>query len=247
MFKKNKIKLYKRNTMFRLRIKKAFTVVEMLVVVGIFVLIASVILFNSRSFSNSANLQNVVQDTAMSIRKVQGYALGFQNFQTQYSADQLQGFGIYFGDFNTTGSPWQKKYALFADVDFGTWGIYDSVPGVCGAGALLLNSECLEEITFLSSEKITNICVSSNGTSNLIGVPVFNGSMDCLVSGDAITIYFTRPRPDAQFCRIRQLASNVCESTVFGVPISDVSIEITAANNMKKIITIWNTGQIAIK
>ena len=221
---------------------KAFTVVEMLVVVGIFVMISGVILFNSKSFSSSANLQNVMQDLALAIRKAQGYSLGFQT--PSVAGGTITGFGVYFGDTQTTNSAWQKKYAIYADFNDSGVGAYNASGSSCGTSSLAAGSECLEVLNMTTGEKISNICLSYNGTSNQMSGAVTGTS--CVGTGDAVTMYFNRPKPDAQFCWFKS-GSSTCTTTVSSNAISDVSIEVTALNNSKKMVTVWNTGQIGIK
>lgn len=223
--------------------KKAFTVVEMLVVVGIFVMISGVILFNSKSFSSSANLQNVMQDLALAIRKAQGYALGFQT--PSVVGGTITGFGVYFGDIKTTNSAWQKKYVIYGDFNDSGAGAYNPAGSSCGTGSLSAGSECLEVLSMTTGEKISNVCLSYNGTSNQMSGSVTG--TNCVSANDAVTMYFNRPKPDAQFCWFKSASPNTCVTTISSNAISDVSIEVTALNNSKKIVTVWNTGQIGIK
>lgn len=84
---------------------RAFSLVELLVVVMIFTVISSVILANHSKFNSSVLLGSVAYDMALSLRQAQVYGLSTQQFAGQF---QL-GYGIHFAGTNS--------YTLFADID----------------------------------------------------------------------------------------------------------------------------------
>src|SRR3989338_10641247 len=93
---------------------KGFTLMELLVVMGIIVIISSLILASNTRFGGRVILQNLAYDIALSIRQAQVYGISVRQFGGTFS-----GYGMHFvlsgPGVNTT------TYVLFAD-------IYPSVP-----------------------------------------------------------------------------------------------------------------------
>lgn len=84
---------------------RGFSLVELIVVVGIFIVITSVVLANHSRFNSSVLLGNAAYDIALSVRQAQVYGLSTQ----QYSGAFQIGYGIRFAD--------PTSYSLFADGD----------------------------------------------------------------------------------------------------------------------------------
>lgn len=84
---------------------RGFSLIELLVVVGIFVVITGVVLANNARFNSSVLLGNAAYDVALSVRQAQVYGLS-----TQEHAGEFQvGYGIHFAG--------ATEYFLFADRD----------------------------------------------------------------------------------------------------------------------------------
>lgn len=93
---------------------RAFSLIELMVVTGIFTVITGVVLANNAQFNSSVLLGNAAYDVALSVRQAQVYGLSTQAFSGQF---QL-GYGIHI---QGTG-----QYLLFADVDPETNRRYDA-------------------------------------------------------------------------------------------------------------------------
>lgn len=221
---------------FNLKLK-GFTIVEMIVVVAIFALVSVVVFANYTTISTSATVTSTSQDIALSIRKAQQYALGFRSPQIQNQTDSLGGFGVRFGG-NLTSTD-SKQFILFADFnETASMGSNDHVYTGTSCGTLTKGNECLEQLSITTSDKISSVCMSTNGTSS-------SSSNNCLSSTQVLNISFTRPYPDAYFCY--QTNGGSCTTTLSNNPISDVTITINASDGTKRKVTIWNTGQISVK
>ncbi|MBV9349301.1 MAG: prepilin-type N-terminal cleavage/methylation domain-containing protein [Patescibacteria group bacterium] len=85
---------------------RAFTLIEMLVVMGIFLVITGLVLANHSKFNSSVVLGSLAYDMALSIRQAQVYGVSVQ--QTP-SASFQAGYGIHFSPGST--------YFLFADTN----------------------------------------------------------------------------------------------------------------------------------
>lgn len=82
---------------------RGFSLIELLVVTGIFAVITGVVLANNAQFNSSVLLGNAGYDIALSVRQAQVYGLSTQS----YSGDFQLGYGVHF-----QGS---TQYVLFAD------------------------------------------------------------------------------------------------------------------------------------
>jgi Tfp pilus assembly protein FimT len=84
---------------------RGFSLIELLVVTGIFIVITGVVLANNAQFNSSVLLGNAAYDVALSVRQAQVYGLSTQSYSGQFQV----GYGIHFQ--GTAG------YLLFADLD----------------------------------------------------------------------------------------------------------------------------------
>lgn len=94
---------------------RAFTLIEMLVVVGIIVVVTGTVLANSGKLGGQFILQNFAYDMALSIRQAQTYGISVRSFGGQFD----YAYGMHF---DTTTNP-NITYILFADVNNN--GVYD--------------------------------------------------------------------------------------------------------------------------
>lgn len=214
----NKFKYFLKNK------QRGMTLVELLVVISIFTVISSIVMFDYTGFRSTTSTQNLTNDIALSIRKVQSSAIGVRAVNSLFS----YGYGIHFTtNTNITNkiSGSDKSFVLFADVLNNRKYDYDT-SGKCGSPTS--SDECEEIITIKGVERISAIYVN-----------------DTITSGGILDIVFKRPDPDAKFC-YRKTISDSCEKNI-----SSVGVEITNSQDPKSIITrkitVWNTGQISVK
>jgi type II secretory pathway pseudopilin PulG len=83
---------------------RGFSLIELLVVTGIFIVIAGVVLANNSRFQSSVLLGNAAYDVALSIRQAQVYGLSTREFAGEFQV----GYGIHFAG--------PTEYFLFADL-----------------------------------------------------------------------------------------------------------------------------------
>lgn len=199
---------------------KGFTLVELIVVISIFAILSSIMIFNYGSFKSSLSIQNLAEDIALSVRKAQGYAIGVHGYGNSFAS----GYGVHFSTAESTseyaGS--NKSFILFANLDDNFK--YDNSSG-CGTPTSV--NECLEVLNITSSDKISEISVIGNGVAGH--------------TPDTLDIFFKRPQPEPTFCA-REGKGN-CN---FGGNVSSVKIKISNDNGISKIITISNVGQISV-
>ena len=153
-----------------LRLVSGFTVVEMLVSIGIVTLIMSSVLFNYSTFGDNLSLSSAGQELAITIRQSQTYGLTVKEVSLGGGKfDAAYGMNFNLSD--------DSSYYLFADTINNS--VYDVVSG-CGSGPT--NTECIEKFNLRNGIKISRICDASS----------------CSPSGSTmLNITFKRPNPDA--------------------------------------------------
>ncbi len=92
--------------MFQPKAQKGFTLVELIVTVGIFALISASIIARNSQFDEQVLLNDMAYDIALSIRRAQNYGINVRGSEGQFDRP----YGIYFEAGTTT-------YAFFSDND----------------------------------------------------------------------------------------------------------------------------------
>lgn len=107
--------------------QQGFTLIEMITVLGIFMVMTSVVLFNYNKFTNDTILTNMAYEVALSVREAQIYGVSVRKPSGDSSAEFDSPYGVHFPQV-TGGTP---SYFLFADADDD--GLYDG-GSTCTAG-----------------------------------------------------------------------------------------------------------------
>jgi prepilin-type N-terminal cleavage/methylation domain-containing protein len=84
-----------------------FTLVEIMVVIGIMAVVASLILFNSPAFNDRLGTQRAAEEIASSARQAQAYGLGVK--EAGMGSGIFPGYGLYFQNASN------GSYIFFAD------------------------------------------------------------------------------------------------------------------------------------
>jgi prepilin-type N-terminal cleavage/methylation domain-containing protein len=216
------------NSFFRKR-NGAFTLVEMLVAMSIFVIISFVVISNTSSFNGSILLTNLAYDIALTVQQAQSYGINVREFQTDSNNFEV-GYGVHFmlgadaGDNNESS---QTSFILFADHfipnnNFGNK-LYDKASSP---------TEFIQRYLIGSGNKIDQICD-------------YDLSNNCLTSigGKSITgvdITFQRPYPDANVKLYLSDGSKISTLNALGIKVKSVV-------GISKEIRIESTGQISVK
>lgn len=203
------------------------TLIEMVVVVAIFAVVSSVLLFNYSDFSTNVSIRNLSQDIALAIRKSQTLATsvkGIYNGTDTYSNSYTYpAYGIAFSLENQNGPflPNPKSFISFVDVDPGNKK-YDSNE-TCGS--IAPGAECLESFSINSADSIVSLETDTG-----------------LVTSGSVMITFHRPSPDAIICYIPSGQSS-CD----GADRSYAKITVKSIKGLTHTISVWNTGQINVE
>ncbi len=230
---------------FNFKKNKAFTLLEMMIVVAIFAVLSALLIFNYSSFKSSISLNNLSDDIALTIRKAQVYAISVKSAEiATASGAYFPGYGIHF---STTTMPAngseasEKKFVFFADIlNPSTPGLpsnkaYDSYNGICDPNFISYQNECMDVVSITSQDKISDFCLDGtcNQASNI----------------SSLDIVFMRPDSDAYFC-VRSGAGANCSNPNANSTsnYSNVSIILKSIiSNKTKTITVYNTGQISVQ
>lgn len=84
---------------------KGFTLLELLVVLGIFIIVTSIALANYPLFKDGIALKKTAQQIAIAVHEAEVYALGVKSFNSQFS-----GYGVHFERNN-------GSFVLFSDIN----------------------------------------------------------------------------------------------------------------------------------
>lgn len=188
---------------------RGFTLVELLVTIGIFVFMSALILSRYNSYNSGTLLTNAAYDVALAVKEAQTYGIGVKNSESE-SNQFSTGYGLFFatdsGD--ASHSPNTDSFVLFAD-KFDSFGKSDHVCNKTGGGVATSISECVNGPEFIkkyslkNTIKIDKICgvlsedVWPTGTTDTRRedcntVQPYSANLIRTVS-----LVFTRPNPDA--------------------------------------------------
>lgn len=213
----------------RLFSQQGVTLIELIVVISIFSVVSSVLLFNYSSFSTNVSIRNLSQDIALTIRKSQTSATSVQGITGSGSIRSYPAYGMVFSlePNSTSFLPNSKRFISFADVIPGSSQVpnkkYDS-DGTCGS--VHEGGECLEAISISSADSLVSM------ETDITGV----------ITSGTVAITFRRPSPDAIICYIPSGQSD-CISQV---P-SYIKLTLQSAKGLQRSVSVWNTGQINVQ
>lgn len=152
------------------RSSRGFTLIEMLVVIGVMVLVSGLILANNNRFGGVVLLQNLAYDIALSIRQAQVYGIAVQRFNSSFGSAYGMHFQVDAGE--------ESTYVLFADALAPENGYYDCPnPGTT-------NCELVQSTTIATGYRIAQLCATPP-----------NGAENCSIT--SLDVTFKRPEPDA--------------------------------------------------
>jgi len=210
--------------------QKGFSVMELVVSIGIFVFITGILLANFPSFSSNISLENLVYEIALSIRESQVYGLSVKAFEGQFT----YGYGIHFDNSD------QQSFTLFADINDNQK--FDSAIA-CG----LSGSECVEKYNFQTNDRIEYLCWGLRsalpGDTESIADIINDPSKAAVVNSQCnihsnLDIIFKRPNPEANIIGYGLIADQTY---------ADTEIVAKSPKGLLKTVIVWSTGQISVE
>lgn len=160
----------------------AFTIVELMVVIGIFGVIMGVALSNQQALNSTLLISNLAYEIGLITRETQAYGIGVRSRPNEATAKNFQGaFGMYLKLDQTTHST--DKIYVFKDLNNN--GQYDA-----NVDPALDEIFSINQFQNQRGNKVVALCVATNSYYCQWGT---GGSVD------AMTIIFKRPNPEASF------------------------------------------------
>ena len=137
--------------------QRGMTYVELIVVLSIFSVMTSVVLFNYGTFQAKVDIKNLASDIALKIVEAQKSALsGLLPTQDPEASPWKPAYGVYFNPSSsvddTDDIPFNKKFIYFTDLHNNNW--YDDES--CDL-SLPLDGECLDQIKMSKDYFISQI------------------------------------------------------------------------------------------
>ncbi len=178
-----------------------FTIIELLLTLGIFTMMTSVVLVNYRSFNNNSGFTNAVEDVYLALREAQVYGSGGRTAGgTTTCGNPASSFNCAYGVHFVNGS---GSYNFFVDINQNR--IFDTGTG-----------ELIQTISLGSGTTVTSLWCVRSGTSGACGT-----------SGASVT--FMRPSPDAFISEVSGVSApanslNGVEVTIKGIKTAKVVI-----------------------
>ena len=206
---------------FKKELKKnrGFSLVELMVVIGIMAVISGVSIFNYGKFSSSLVVTNLAYQAALAVREAQVYGISVKQTGTGTSANFNSPYGVWFSKddlnfhlFSDRGVPLDNQYSIAENEETYVLGGGNKISYFC--------------VTYSSGK------YCSNGTHGL----------------SAISIIFKRPEPNALIYGFTGSDSSGYFGVDASNPtFSDAQVMFTSAKGDKiSRVKVTNTGQISV-
>jgi len=167
-----------KNKLHSLSHSRGFTLVELMVTIGIFVMMTALVLARYDSFGTGTILTNMAYDIALTIRQSQTYGLSVRRVDNSTN-DFSAAYGVHFNDATDV-----RKFILFIDSNKDEFYTSDNdisvsvynlkqgakIKNICvGTGTSCNNTDVTDiDITFKRPNPEAIIC-AKNGTNNYLG------------------------------------------------------------------------------
>jgi prepilin-type N-terminal cleavage/methylation domain-containing protein len=217
------------------QMSRGFTMIEMLITLGIFSVLTAVVVFQYGQFNSQTIMTNMAYEVALATRQAQVYALGVRA-DTGTGIPAVDTFENRYGMYFNVNSEDEKTFIFF--IDRGENGDVTAADGICNDGSggapncfsCASDSECLEKYSVMRDIYLDKICTSTNG--NLI-----DDDGNCLQSDiTELTVTFQRPNPDAIIAKPSPYKKYVDAAIVLGNNFGD-----------QRAVIIKETGNISVK
>jgi type II secretory pathway pseudopilin PulG len=221
----------------KINFESGLSAIELVVVIGIFGIVASTVLFNFGTFRTNIHLQNLSQDVALLVKKAQTDTLAgltpiLGDTQTVQDTNWTPSYGIRFETDSADGPTEASTRILYyfdrntsaiadqLDSDHGNY-IYDGADNCASLG----DSECLDLIQIQGGEFISEICANT-----------VDGEDTC-DSQDLVDIVFVRPDPTPY------ITFEEGDNTITA---SDVQITLQSEEGRTRTVTIFASGLLSV-
>lgn len=200
------------------KLNRGMTYVELIVVLSIFALMTSIIIFDYGKFQDNVDIKILANDIALKIVEAQKSAIAGKWNANVTSLDWKPSYGVYF-DYLSKAEGNDKTFIYFNDVNA------DKFYSDLDFCSIIIGSdiECLEKIDITKGNYILKIEDNNNNTIS-----------------DPLAITFTRPDSSAFFY------TKDTEGTITPLNVSYIKITISSPLNILTSIRVESSGRIQI-
>ena len=214
---------------------RGFTLVEMFVVISIFAVMASIVIYKFQDFNKDITLDNLAQDIALRISEAQKTAISGVLASGGGTGLTPPSYGVHFSSDPTAGS--NKQFIYFTDTYPPASGItpagnslYDGIAaGISSLCGSTYGAECLSVTSITTGDYISDLCTPVGTTAS------------CTTAGTA-DVTFVRPFPDAHMRA--SWTGTSCTTT----DCSKLYIELTSGSDatLMETIVVSNLGEVHV-
>lgn len=217
--------------------QKGFTLIEFVVIISIFAIMAAVALFNFAGFRSNVGLNNLAHDIALTLRQAQVFGWATQTASLDANGNPLRyASGVYF---KFDGGAFAKEFILYTKGDsIPQAEYYIDDPQTLDQTVDTIKIQGPNHISDIrTAPLITDLAIDQTGTI-VGGISV----------ADSVSIAFSRPHPEALFFKgTNPLPSN--NDDYMGIYIvADATCAIgSPCTKADHVITISRFGEITVK
>jgi prepilin-type N-terminal cleavage/methylation domain-containing protein len=221
--------------------QKGFTLIEFVVIISIFAIMAGVALVNFNGFKSNVSLNNLSHDIALTIRQAQvfGWATKTQNGDNNGVGEVVQ-----LGN-NGAGDPIRFADGVYFSYDNGSYAkeflLYSKNDSTLGYESYISTDTVIDTIKIQGPNHISAIKYGDSKDDLILPndrtIPPGNGDIE------SFSVAFSRPHPDALFFN-NGIPLTGPNSTFVGIYISADGTDPLKADH---VITISRFGEIAVQ
>lgn len=206
---------------------RGFTLVEMVIVAGIFSVLTVIVVLKYGDFTSNLLVTNMAYEIALTTRQAQAFGVGVRGFELDGDRDFGYPYGVFFNlnDGTSETGTLARSFIFFVDRDENLL-CDDGIDGpgvsncICAEG-----DECINQFTLQRNIRITSIDIG-------------NESYNC-TSTTATSVTFKRPSPEA---RIIKQEGDFDE----GLGFVQLKVEAPATETNPSYVLIRKNGQISV-
>jgi len=207
--------------------KSGYSLIELLVVMGIIFLLAGVTLINHNRFGREIDLENTAYNVALTIRQAQAFGINRRD-SLSTGFEEPKPYGVYFKTNVLSPVPGisDESFMVFIDDEggaFGTDNLFSKNSGSSSSCIANSSDECISIVTLTKGVYISELCAGDNEAT--------------CTEVDELHITFKRPNPDAI----------IKSSSVASYAYAEITITSPIAGIAAQRISVGTAGQISIK
>jgi len=222
---------------------EAFTLVEFIVIISIFAIMAAVALFNFTGFRNDVGLNNLAHDIALTIRQAQVFGWAASGGSAPLSIandgtikDPVE--GVFFQATGNAASPFEQQFVLYTKAPNATIDSFDSSQGTLDT----IN----DTIKIQGTYKISGIAVAEHDSDLLVTNHQIPTTATPVTANQGVSIAFSRPRPEALL--LEDQNSVLQPNNYLGIYVAaDSDPVVTGTIPADHVIIISRFGEIEVK